>query len=75
LAGYIAMGGLAQIRLDAKLDDASTILKLFSDPGKAPRNGLSPWDQAYLKALYNTQPSEKMQLSEIKIAMMREIAP
>jgi hypothetical protein len=75
LAGYIAMAGLAQIRLDAKLGDASTILKLFSDPGKEPLNGLSPWDQAYLKALYDTQPSEKMQLSEIKIAMMREIAP
>jgi hypothetical protein len=75
LAAYIAMAGLAQIRLDAKLDDTSTILQLFLNAGKAPANGLSPWDQAYLKALYHTQHSEKMQLSEIKIAMMHEIAP
>jgi hypothetical protein len=75
LSAYIAMAGLAQIRLDAKLDDASTILQLFSEARKAPLNGLSPWDQAYLKALYHTAHSDKMQLSEIKISMMREIAP
>jgi hypothetical protein len=75
LAAYIAMAGLAQIRLDAKLDDTSTILQLFLNAGKAPANGLSSWDQAYLKALYHTQHSEKMQLSEIMIAMMHEIAP
>lgn len=75
LAAYIAMAGLAQIRLDAKLADAPTILQLFSDAGKAPLNGLSPWDQAYLKALYDTAHSDKMQLSEIKISMMHDVAP
>jgi hypothetical protein len=75
LAAYIAMAGLAQIRLDAKLDDASTILQLFSNAGKAPLDGLSPWDQAYLKALYHTAHSDKMQLSEVKISMMHAVAP
>ena len=75
LAAYIAMAGLAQTRLDAKLADAPTILQLFVDAGKAPLNGLSPWDLAYLKGLYDTAHSDKMQLSEIKISMMREIAP
>jgi hypothetical protein len=75
LAAYIAMAGLAQVRLDAKLDGASTILQLFSDAGKAPLNGLSPWDQAYLKALYHTERGARWQPSEIKISMMHEIAP
>jgi hypothetical protein len=52
--------------------DASTILRLFTDSGNAPALGLSTWDQAFLKAVYHTERSNK---SEIKISMMHEIAP
>lgn len=75
LASYIAMIGLAQIRLDAKLGDAPTILQLFSDPEKAPPQGLSAWDQAFLKSLYNTNPSDKSQRLAIARSMEQEIAP
>ena len=75
LASYIAMIGLAQIRLDAKLGDAPTILRLFSDPEKAPPQGLSAWDQAFLKSLYNTNPSDKSQRLAIARSMEQEIAP
>jgi len=75
LAAYIALAGLAQIRLDAKLGDASTILQLFSDPHKAPPFGLSPWDQAYLKAVYHTDRRDKPQRFAIARSMAHEIAP
>ena len=75
LAAYISMIGLAQIRLDARLDSAPTILQLFSDPEKAPPQGLSAWDQAFLKSLYNTTPSDKTQRLAIARSMAHEIAP
>jgi hypothetical protein len=75
LAAYIAMVGLSQIRLNAKLDDALSILQLFADPAKAPRLGLSAWDKAYLKALYNTTPSDISQRLEITRSMVQAIAP
>ena len=75
LAGYLAMVGLAQVRLDAKLGDAPTILQVFSNSEKAPIPGLSPWDQAYLKALYHTDRSDKAQRLAIARTMAREIVP
>ena len=75
LAAYIAMIGLAQIRLDAKLGDAPTILQLFADPAKAPRLGLSEWDRAYLKGLYSTTSSDISQRLEIGRSMAQEIVP
>jgi hypothetical protein len=75
LAGYLAMVGLAQIRLDAKLGDAPTILQAFSDPDKAPLTGLSSWDQAYLKALYHTDRSDKTQRLAIARSIGRELVP
>jgi hypothetical protein len=75
LAAYIAMIGLAQIRLDAKLDNAPTILQLFSDPEKAAPQGLSTWDQAFLKGLYSTTPADRTQRLAIARSMAHEIAP
>jgi hypothetical protein len=75
LAGYLAMVGLAQVRLDAKLGDAPTILQVFSNSDKAPIPGLSDWDQAYLKALYHTDRSDKAQRLAIARTMVREIVP
>ena len=75
LAAYIALVGLAQIRMDAKLDDAPTILHLFSDSKKAPPLGLSPWDQAFLKGLYNTERSDVTQQLTIARSMVHEVAP
>jgi hypothetical protein len=75
LAAYIAMVGLAEIRMDAQFGDAPTILNLFKNPQGAPPLGLSSWDQAYLKALYHTQHEDPMQLGEMKTSMLHDIAP
>jgi hypothetical protein len=53
LADYIAMISLAQINQDADTSGYATILNLFDDPERT--EGLTNWDTAYLKGLYNTQ--------------------
>jgi hypothetical protein len=73
LAAYISMVGLAEIRIDAKLGDAPTILRLFTDPANAPPLGLSTWDEAYLKALYHTQHEDRTQLLAIKTSIIKEV--
>ncbi len=73
LADYIAMIGLVKIRFDASLGDAPTILQLFSPPSDARPAGLSAWDRSFLKALYHVDPMDRMQLSEIKIAVLRDV--
>ncbi len=75
LADYVAMVGLAEVRLDANVGDAPTILHLFSSSGNAAAPGLSAWDQAFLKALYHTEQTDKAQLSAIKVAVIKQIAP
>jgi hypothetical protein len=73
LAGYIGMVGLAEIRINAKLGDAPTILQLFTEPANAPPLGLSTWDEAYLKALYHTQHDDRTQLLAIKTSIINEV--
>ncbi len=74
LADYITMIGLAEIRLDADLGEAPSILKLFQGSKDVPQ-GLSSWDQAFLYSLYNTGQASVMQTSELKTSMMKQIAP
>jgi hypothetical protein len=74
LADYVAMAGLAELRLDADVGDAPTILHLFSASGKPPP-GLSAWDRAYLKALYHTEQADMTQVAEIRTSMIRDVAP
>lgn len=73
LAAYIAMVGLAEIRADANVGDAPTILRLFSDAAHAPAEGLSAWDTAYLKALYHTDHSGRTQFLDVGKSMVEEI--
>jgi hypothetical protein len=64
-ADYVALAGLAQMKMGANLGDAPTILKLF---GGAPQNvpeGMSDWDRAFLKSLYATDSTSKGQRSQI----------
>lgn len=75
LAAYVAMVGLAEIRPDARVGDAPTILRLFSDSAHAPAQGLSTWDMAYLKALYHTDHSDRTQVLKMGHSMLKEIAP
>jgi len=75
IASYIAMIGLAEIRADAEVVDAPTILHLFSRSENERPAGLSTWDEAFLKALYHTEHTDRQQLAEIKTTMLQEIVP
>lgn len=74
LTDYIALISLAQIRRNSDLGAAPRILRLFDDTGAARLQGLSPWDQAFLKSLYGTDSGSVMQQSQMKRAMARDLA-
>jgi len=74
LAAYVAMVGLLQMRPQAKVGDAPTILNLFAGVGKAPP-GLTAWDESFLRAVYATRITDKAQIADIKTAMVQDVAP
>jgi hypothetical protein len=74
VAAYVAMVGLAQIRPQAHVIEAPTILNLFDASGKAPP-ALTAWDESFLKAVYQTRITDKAQMAEIKTAMVQDVAP
>jgi hypothetical protein len=74
VAAYAAMVGLVQMRPQANVADAPTILNLFAGTGKAPP-GLTAWDEAFLKAVYATRITDKAQIAAIKTAMVQDVAP
>jgi hypothetical protein len=75
LASYISMIALAEIRAGADLTDAPSILHLFSRSENERPPGLSTWDEAFLKALYHTDQTDKQQLAEIKTTMIEGLLP
>jgi hypothetical protein len=74
IAAYAAMVGLVQMRPQANVGDAPTILNLFAGAAKAPP-GLTAWDESFLKAVYATRITDKAQIAEIKTAMVQDVAP
>jgi hypothetical protein len=74
VAAYVAMVGLAQLHTEANVTEAPSILNLFAGSGKTPP-GLTPWDQSFLKAIYQTRITDKAQLAAIKTAMVQDLAP
>lgn len=73
LADYVAMIGLAHVRLDADAGAAPTILRLFQDP-RHPLEGMSAWDQALLRSLYTTDQSSTAQISDMEADVMQVVA-
>lgn len=76
LTDYIAMIALAQVRRGSDSDpgDVPTILRLFDATDAARQQALSRWDQAFLKALYDVDPGNTKQKSQIQVAMARDLA-
>ena len=73
IADYVGVVGLAEFKPTAHLGDAPTILRLFGGvPQEAPA-GITDWDRAYLKSLYATEQSSKVQRDLIAKGMLREI--
>jgi hypothetical protein len=77
VSDYIAMVGLSKINLDANFSGAVSILQLFSAAGDtskaAPPSGITPWDQDYLRGLYATRQSSRLQRAAIADMMVREL--
>lgn len=74
LTDYVAMISLAQVRRDPDLGTAPTVLRLFDETDAARPQGMSAWDQAFLKSLYGTDSGSVTQLSQIKHRMQQDLA-
>jgi hypothetical protein len=76
LADYAAMVGLMEVRAHTDVDaTAPTILGLFVASGSTAPAGLSAWDTAFLKALYNTDHRSKVQREDIFLRVFHDLAP
>jgi hypothetical protein len=73
MADYIAMVGLAKFNLDADFGTVPTILRLFKGTDDATPSSLSDWDTAYLKALYHTRQSSRLQSHLIRQSMLHDV--
>jgi hypothetical protein len=70
---YIAMAGLTELKPDADLGEAPSILRLFTTSGDARPQRLSTWDKAFIKELYATNPVSRGQRFEIGQRMYRDL--
>jgi hypothetical protein len=73
VADYVAMVGLAQLRLDADTGAVPTILSLFKDGGDERAKALTVWDQAFLKSLYASRDGSITELAQVKLKMTAEL--
>jgi hypothetical protein len=74
LTDYVALVGLTKIDVDADVGTAPTILRLFANSADAPPN-MSPWDRAFLNALYHTPQRFRFQSATIAHRVVRDVAP
>jgi hypothetical protein len=69
------MSAFAKIKPNARLGDAPTILTLFGGAADAAPAAITVWDQSFLKSLYATEQTSKLQRSQIARDMVRTLAP
>jgi hypothetical protein len=74
LADYVAMAGLAQIKLDPQVAGDPTILTLFDKANQTPSPGLTDWDRAFLKSVYSTEAKSVLQRTQIAETMIQDIS-
>jgi hypothetical protein len=74
LADYVAMAGLTKVDLDADLGNAPSILRLFAPSAERNPSGLSRWDTAFLKALYQSDQTSRTQRFEITERVIHDIS-
>lgn len=72
LIDYIALGALAPVEASPTLGDPTTVLTLFTDlsAGHPPPSGMTPCDDAYLKALYTVSPDNTYGVQETEMARL-----
>jgi hypothetical protein len=74
LADYVAMVGLTNVNLDADIGSAPSILRLFALSAERQPSGLSSWDAAFLKALYQSNQASRTQRFEIAERIVHDIS-
>jgi hypothetical protein len=74
LADYVAMAGLTRVDLDAGLGSAPSILRLFAASRENGPLGLSSWDAAFLKALYQSNQTSRTQRFDIAERVTQDIS-
>jgi hypothetical protein len=74
LAAYVSMVGLAEIKISPAVASTPSILQLFSDIAKPAPTGLTEWDKAFLKGLYQTDHLDQHQILSVKTSMVEDLA-
>jgi hypothetical protein len=74
LVDYVALIGLAQIKLDKDIGQAPSILKVFSASAVSPPLEMTAWDKALLLSLYTTEQKTKVQLFQMETVMLKEVS-
>ncbi len=74
IADYVAMVGLAQLRLDVQASAAPTIVSLFQDVGADRATSMTDWDRAFLKSVYSGRDGSVTELTQIKLKMTEQLA-
>jgi hypothetical protein len=74
LADYVAMAGLTNVDLDADLGNAPSILGLFAPFTERQPPGLSRWDTAFLKALYQADQTSRARRFDIEERVMHDLS-
>ena len=74
LADYVAMVGLTNVNLDADIGSAPSILRLFALSAEHQPSGLSSWDAAFLKALYQSNQTSRTQRFDIVERVIQDIS-
>jgi hypothetical protein len=75
LADYIGMYAFARLKTGTHHGDAPTILGLFQGAPNQSPPGLTAWDEAFLEALYHTDPRLVLQRGLIITRMVSRIVP
>jgi hypothetical protein len=70
---YVAMHGLTNVRTDADVGDAPSILRLFSEPPADRLMALSDWDRAFVRAAYQTDRKSRRQRLRVWQIMVRDL--
>jgi hypothetical protein len=74
LADYVAMAGLTNLDLDADLGNAPSILGLFAPAEEKLPPGLSRWDAAFLKALYESDQASRARRLDIEERVIHDVS-
>jgi hypothetical protein len=75
LADYIGMYAFARLKTGTHHGDAPTILRLFQGGPTQTPSGSTPWDEAFLQALYHTDPRLVLQRGLVVTRMVSHIVP